>query len=273
MKIVHAPNGVIYIKSKLIPCTHGFAARVGGVSKAVHTASLNLAFGRGDDEATVLHNLRLFSEAAGFDPCSVISLRQVHSSNIRTVTAADRELGYYTPSNLCCDGYVTADPQVTLGVKTADCVPILLCATDDSGRPAVAAALHAGWRGTLAGIAVHGVNAMISLGARPGQIFAAIGPAIGQCCFEIDTGLKDKFFTALGAEICSRCFRPSKTRPDKWHADLKGLNAHLLRSCGIPPGNIDISDSCTCCNPKLFYSHRRDHEHRGTMLSVINLTT
>ncbi|HOA85098.1 MAG TPA: polyphenol oxidase family protein, partial [Bacillota bacterium] len=158
------------------------------------------------------------------------------------------------------------------GIKTADCVPILLCALDNSGRPAVAAALHAGWRGTLTGIAANGVNAMVSLGARPGQIFASIGPAIGQCCFEIDTGLRDEFFTALGAEICSRCFRPSETNPGKWYADLKGLNAHLLISCGIPPGNIDISNSCTCCNPALFYSHRRDREMRGTMLSVINLT-
>lgn len=273
METVYAPNGVVYLKSGLIPCTHGFATRVGGISRVRHTASLNFAFGRGDNEATVLQNLELFGKAAGFDPQSVISLRQVHSSCVRTVTASDRGLGYYIQSDFCCDGYVTDDPRVTLGVKTADCVPVLLCALDSGGRPFVVAAIHAGWRGTLAKIAENGVGAMIRLGVRPEQIFAAIGPAIGQCCFEIDASLKDEFFAKFGEEVCSEFIRPSERSPRKWHADLKRLNANLLHACGVPAGNIDISCACTCCNPELFYSHRRDRERRGTMLSVINLTT
>ena len=260
METVYAPNGVVYLKSGLIPCTHGFATRVGGISRVRHTASLNLAFGRGDNEATVLQNLELFGKAAGFDPQSVISLRQVHSSCVRTVTASDRGLGYYIQSDFCCDGYVTDDPRVTLGVKTADCVPVLLCALDSGGRPFVVAAIHAGWRGTLAKIAENGVGAMIRLGVRPEQIFAAIGPAIGQCCFEIDASLKDEF--SLNLERRSARIYPPSERSPKVARRPEEAECQPASRLRCPRRQHRHLMRLHLLQPRLFYSHRRDRETR-----------
>jgi YfiH family protein len=272
MKTVHAPNGVVYITSELIPCINAFSTRVGGVSAAPHAASLNLAFGRGDDDATVLRNLELFGEASGFEPRSVISLRQIHSAEVRTVSSAERGLGYYIKSDSSCDGYATSDRGVTLGVRTADCVPILLCAVGGDGVAYAAAALHAGWRGTVLKIAAAGVSRLVSLGAKEGDIRAAIGPAIGKCCFEIGPDVRDVIYEKLGEKVCAEYVLPSGTASGKWHADLREINRNILLSCGVKPGNIDVSDLCTCCSAGLFYSHRRDGDARGTMLSVISLS-
>ncbi len=270
MKIVRAKNGVVYIASELLPCPHAFATRVGGVSALPHTSSLNLAYGRGEDNATVLRNLSLLGNAVGFAPEDVISLRQIHSTEVRTVTRANRGEGYYKDSGAGCDGYATTEPGITLGIKTADCVPILLAAVS-SGRAYAVGALHAGWRGTLAGIAAEGVKHMLSLGADLSDIRVAIGPAIGQCCFEVGADVRDRVLHSLGSELCSEHVRASDSRADKWYADLGRINRHIFLSLGIPCENIDTSDLCTCHNPQLFYSHRRNGEARGTMLSVIRL--
>lgn len=271
MVLHHAANGVVYITSTLIPCTHAFATRLGGVSSLPHTTSLNLGLHRGDDEETVRRNLALFGEAAGFDPGSVISLRQIHSSDVRVVTADDCGLGYFQKSYAACDGYATIDPRVTPGVKTADCVPILLCAAGNDGVPYAVAAIHAGWRGTVAGIAAEGVRKLESLGARTEDIRAVIGPAIGMCCFEISSDVRDEIINRLGSGVSAEFVRPSDSAAGKWYADLKGINRHVLISAGVQPEMIDVSDLCTCCTPELFYSHRRNCDARGTMLSVINL--
>lgn len=224
MKIIHAKNGVRYLVSGLIPCVHGFATRLGGVSSLSATSSLNLAFGRGDPEGVVLENLERFGEAAGFDPESVISLRQMHSPGVMIVTPRDAGLGYYRSCSEGADGYATIERGVTLGVKSADCVPILLCALGRDGMAYAAAALHAGWRGSVSRIAERGVEALVSLGALPGDIRAAIGPAIGGCCFEIGADVRDAIARALGEEACARYVRPvARNRSDSENTVLAGV--------------------------------------------------
>lgn len=263
MRFIDAPNGVCYVRSNRIALPHGFSTRIGGVSALPHTASLNLAFGRGDDDAVVLANLDRFTDAVGL-PAEVISLPQIHSADVRVVGEADRGLGYQRPADVSCDGYVTAARGVAIGVKTADCVPILL-ADETAG---VIGALHAGWRGTVAGIAQAGVGKMVVLGADPARIVAAIGPSIGPCCYMVG----DDFAAAVAASPCADLCLPHLARRDgHLFADLPAMNTAILRAAGLRADNIDASGICTCCDTARFYSHRASHGQRGTMLSAIAL--
>lgn len=263
--LVTAPNGVVFLRSSLIGCPHGFAARLGGVSTQPHTSALNLAFGRGDEDAVVLENLRRFSDAVGIAPESVISLPQIHS---RIVIDADESMGgegYFRQTDRSCDGYVTDRPDITLGVKTADCVPILF----HDPEAGVIGAVHAGWRGTAADIVGVCIDKMCAKGAHPDSIRAAIGAAIHFCCYEVGGDFYESVCKLAGSELAKRFIR--RTESGQLHADIVGMNEHLLLSHGLSKEHIDKSDFCTCCHPELFYSHRFSHGVRGTMLSVIAL--
>ena len=265
MELIEAENGVAYYKSKLIPCVHGFSTRIGGISTLDHTASLNLGMGRGDDDNTVLENLERFSSALGIEPKSVISVSQIHSVNIRTVDERHRGEGFYTKETQPCDGYIAYTPQISLGVRTADCVPVLLYA--EKNDLSAVAALHAGWRGTAGGIVKKAVEQLVSEGFDSKNIKAAIGPSISSCCYTV----KEDFYLAFSetaGEMLTREF-VIPVSDGIWKADLKGANKKMLENLGVLPENIDVSNECTCCNPKAFFSHRYSHGHRGTMLSVI----
>lgn len=268
MRIITAQNGIKYLRSDLIHCTHGFSARLGGVSILPHTASLNLAFGRGDDDQTVIQNLRLFSDAVGFDAESIVSYPQIHSAIVKNVGVADRGKGYFHSADFECDGYVTVSKDVTLGVKTADCVPILLAAEDGRGQVFAVSALHAGWRGTAKNIVAQGIQSLLGLGATSENIFAAIGPCIHQCCFEVNSDCKDEILNSLGASFEEFIIK----KDDKYFPDLVKINQRLLTLCGVSEANIDSCELCTYCHPELFYSHRFSGGARGTMLSVIGIS-
>lgn len=261
-----ADNGVTFYHSKLIDCPHGFSTRIGGVSILQHTSSLNLNFNLGDDDNTVLENLRLFSEAVGVEPESIVSLPQIHSSDVIYVDENLRGARYYKTSQLKCDGYVTDRPGITLGVKTADCVPILYY--DPIVK--VIGAVHAGWRGTYANIAVNCVGEMVKLGASPENIRAAIGPSIHSCCYEVGEDFIDEVVSLAGREAAERYIGiPSDSK--RPHADIVGYNVEILLDSGLKPENIDVCELCTCHNPELFYSHRFSKGMRGSMLSIISL--
>lgn len=264
MEFITASNGVTYLRSTHIPFPHGFATRLGGVSPLPHTASLNLAFGRGDDEATVLANLARLTAAIGVDG-EVFSPPQVHGTTVHVVTASDRGIGYRCKTDLACDGSVTVTPGVTIGVKTADCVPILLC----DATAGIVAALHAGWRGTVGGIAREGVRRMLDLGASAERIVAAIGPSIGACCYTVGEDFADAVAASAEAELCL----PHLHRDADLRADLWAMNTAILTDAGLHPAHIDRADLCTCCDTHRFYSHRASHGLRGTMLSLIALPT
>ena len=262
--LIHAENGVKCFKSDIIPVRHGFSTRIGGVSHKSHTESLNLAFGRGDEQATVLENLRLFSDAVGVAPESVISRPQIHSSRIVYADETMCGEGYFNETAEGCDGYVTDREGVTLGVKTADCVPILFCEPDSH----IIGAVHAGWRGTASGIAAECVRMMVTLGSSPKNIRAAIGAAIHVCCYEVGEDFYDSVASLVGGDI-AREFICS--RAGSLHADIVGMNRRILLEAGLDGANIDVCERCTCCEPSLFFSHRASHGVRGTMLSVISL--
>ena len=267
MRKIVANNGVEYIRSDSISSTHAFSTRLGGVSTLSHTASLNLAFGRGDDEEVVLRNLTLFAEAVGFDHTKTVSVRQIHSADVRVVSEQDAGKGYIIKEDFECDGYVTDRSGLAIGVKTADCVPVLMEGYDKDGRVCCVGAAHAGWRGTVSGIAVKCLEKMRKIGAE--RVKVAIGPAICADCFEVRADFYETVKEILGTEQTARYVIPDALKNGVWHTDLRLMNRDFILSSGVETQDIDICEDCTCCLPERYFSHRYSRGKRGTQLSVI----
>lgn len=241
-----------------ISAPHCFTTRLGGVSVGSQ-ASLNLAYGRGDSMENVEENLRILAKALAFDPEKYVMTRQRHTDLVRIVTDADC-------AGLChrnypeCDALVTNTPGVALLVFTADCTPVLL---HDPVTGAVGAA-HAGWRGTAADIAGKTVRAMVrEFGCDPGNIRAAIGPNIGQCCFETDGEVPRAMVDAFGPEA----EKWVRAVGEKYYVNLKEINALALRRAGVRW--VELSQDCTMCQPGRFWSHRYTRGLRGSQGAMI----
>jgi purine-nucleoside/S-methyl-5'-thioadenosine phosphorylase / adenosine deaminase len=234
---------------------HGFMGRAGGVSTGVFR-SLNLARWVGDDPISVETNWQIWHAA---HPQIVPAfVRQVHGNHVRTIDLT------YDGTREPGDGMVTATPGIALCIFTADCVPILL--VDPENR--VVGALHAGWRGTLADIASEGVRAMVALGARPDSIHAALGPAVGPCCFEVDEELAERFARAIPDA-------PRHTRSGsrgKAYLDLRGIVAGQLTEAGVDPARIQLAGPCTKCASDRYFSCRAaGGSTTGLQMSFIGL--
>ncbi len=265
---------MIIEKSKKLTSPHAFSTRTGGVSCLDSTKYLNLGFGRGDDDNVVMKNLEIFANAAGFDKETIISLPQVHSVEVLEVDTSLCGMGYTrrdfdSYEHKFADGYITNQTGITLGVKTADCVPILLECRSDEGEIIAVGALHAGWRGTVAGIQKIAVEKLVALyGAKRENICAAIGPCIHSCCFEVGEDVYEAVY-ALGEDYAKDFCAPRENIEGKYMCDLVGINTRLLESVGVPKENINSIDECTYCHPEKYYSHRYSGGNRGTMMSVI----
>ncbi len=244
------------LTSDNISCSHGFSTREGGISHGNGLDTLDLGMGAEED---VKENRRRFASAFGSDISNMFSAKQIHSNIVEIVTQKD--LGRHFE----CDGFVTNEKDLLLTVKVADCVPILLY--DDSG---VIGAVHAGWRGTVSGIAVNAVKKMLLLGASAENIKAAIGPCIHSCCYEVDIPFINAVKEAeYGSELL-RFISPAEA-DGKFYADLPSMNRHLLLSVGIPSENVNVCESCTSCHSDVFFSHRASHGKRGLMMGGIIL--
>ena len=259
----HTDNSITYLRAdSLEGVTHGFSTRLGGVSPAPWD-SLNLGVGRGDTMENVQENYRRFCVVLGMDDRRAVLSKQIHEDVVRHVTEADAGKGLYRDRDYSSvDGMVTNVPHLPLVVFSADCNVILFY---DPVRRAIGAC-HAGWRGTALGIAKKTAQEMVRLfGCNPANIRAAIGPAIGQCCFETDEDVPAALRDALGAEV-----EPYITwNGTKYHIDLKAVNALWLRKAGVE--TIDICDHCTACRPDLYWSHRKMGNVRGAQIAMISL--
>ena len=255
-------NGLIYMTSTLLPARHSFTTRYGGVSTG-HLSSLNLLANKGDDPENVRENYRRVCAlmGAGIDDCAVT--RQVHGNVVKTVTAADRHV-CLSPVPYEADGVVTATVGMPVMCFTADCVPVLLC----DGENRVAAAVHCGWRSSVGDILKNAVEQMERLGAARETICAAIGPAIGACCFETDDDVPQAVTAWLAGDTAG-LFR--KRDDGKTLVDLRGANARRLLQLGLAPEKIDISDECTVCSHEKYWSHRYAKGMRGGQAAVIVL--
>ncbi len=179
-------------------------------------------------------------------PPDIVTIHQVHST---CVIANHGKPARPEPA----DALMENTPGIAIGVKTADCVPILLA---DPVRRAVAA-VHAGWRGTAGSIVPAAIRAMASeFGTRPEDLRAAIGPSIGPCCFEVGPEVAREFGVISAGRV---------------HLDLRAINARQLEAAGVEHENISLDGECTKCQPEKYHSFRRDREAAGRMISWIRL--
>lgn len=233
---------------------HGFPERTGGVSTGLRS-SLNLGRRWGDDAAAVDRNRRLLAEHAGFDIDKLVATRHVHGTSVWRV-------GEPLADSAEFDGLVSDAPGVVLGAFAADCVPIVFA--DPDAR--VCGACHAGWRGTVAGVARNVVARMEELGASPAAIRVALGPCIGPCCFEVGPEVVAEFEAAFpGAD---GIVVPG---PRKQHVDLRRALRRQLEAAGVTPVHIDDRPPCTRCESERFFSYRRDGREGGVHMGFIGL--
>lgn len=262
----HSAGGLVYMTARTLGAKHAFSTRFGGVSEG-DFASLNLGFGRGDPDENVMENYRRLGVALDIDVFHAAFMKQVHGSEVRIVTARDA-VAPDTPSDMECDGLVTAEKGLPIFCFTADCVPALLC---DSVH-GVAGAIHCGWRSSVSDILGRAVAAMTGLGAVPEDIHAAFGPAIGAGNFETDSDVPDALRAWLGHDAEEYIY--SGVKPGKYNIDLRGANARRLIQLGLRPGSIAVSGECTVESHDKYWSHRYASRHgleRGSQCALIEL--
>ncbi|HLK05156.1 MAG TPA: peptidoglycan editing factor PgeF [Candidatus Acidoferrum sp.] len=255
---------------------HGFSTAPGGVSDLDGDRVLNLSFTEWDTRENVLENRKKFQTALGAEKFPLINLKQIHSAVVWPFASAPKE---------ACkgDASITKTPGLLLGVQTADCVPILLV---DPKKHAVAA-IHAGWRGTLARIAEKTVGELVAkFKSNPSDLLAAIGPSIGPCCYEVGAELVIQF-TSQFADAADYFDEPrsgEEPNPLQWlnmmppghqpppknvHLDLGKANRSQLLAAGLRENNIFSSGLCTACHPSLFFSYRKQGARSGRLLSAV----
>lgn len=256
--IKHTKGSLSYYTDELIDSLGGldyiFTTRLGGVSSG-DLASLNLGTGRDDKRENILENYKRACAAVNLDYTKCVLAKQTHTTNIRIVVKNDCGKGLTAESDIRdTDGLITAEPGIPLVIFYADCVPILLF----DPKKKVLACLHGGWRGTVNGIAEKGVNIMKDTFGC-GDIYAAIGPSIGLCCFE--TGLETaEIFNQNGfGEFV-------EYKKDKAFIDLWAVNESILKNCGVK--NISIARLCTVCHCDEFFSHRGCGAATGRMALI-----
>jgi YfiH family protein len=246
---------------------NAFSTRAGGVSPMPEGA-LNLAGFNDDSADNIYENRRRFMSLLGGEGrWSLAACWQVHGSDVRVVRSEDetRPPGGGVGEEERCDAVVTDRPRVLVGVKTADCVPILLA----DSRTGACAAVHAGWRGTVSRIVARALEGMSAeYGTRAGDVRAAIGPAAGGCCYEVGQEVVEAFQERL--PNATELFTP--TRVGHALIDLQRANRDQLIATGVPAEAIHIAPLCTMCRTDLFFSYRREkslYGRTGRLMAVI----
>lgn len=264
---------------------HGFSTRQGGASTCYNGRTLNLGFTKEDTRANVEQNRnKLLAELGATDHghhWPLISLRQIHSDLIHVVRSSE-------PAKLAGDGLVTNLAGIALAILTADCFPVLLV---DKKNKAVGA-FHAGWRGTVRRIAEKGLGIMRhEFGTVPEDVWAAIGPGIQQCCYEVGEELKSQFESqfSYAAELFREVKDSDPVREKypmlfmnmrapghgdqcvKLHLDLREANRSQLLAAGVPAKQITGLEECTASATQRFFSYRAEKGRTGRMMAIIGL--
>ena len=222
---------------------HGFFTRAGGVSRGPFE-SLNCSVSSGDDPVALRENRARVAGAVGVAPACLLGVFQVHGTSCVTV-----EQPWAAGEGPRADAMVTRVPGLALGIITADCAPVLLA----DAQAGIVAAVHAGWRGALAGILESTVEAMRGLGAEPERLVAAIGPCIAQAAYEVGEDLR---CAVLGVGIVDAApFCAPGRGQDHHQFDLPGYCAARLERCGV--GAVEWLGCDTLSDPRRFFSHRR----------------
>jgi hypothetical protein len=259
-----AANGVVTYRSALLQAEgfrHGFGTRHGGVSAApFDTLNLGIAQAPGDPDtdANVAENARRLMEAIGAPESAMVRVRQVHGCAVHACRGDER----FGPPGPDADALVSADVRAAPCIRTADCVPVLVGCTETG----VACAIHAGWRGIVAGVVARAIESMCTArGVRPGGMVAAVGPCIGRAAYEVGPEVAAEFARAVGDAFV---LAPGGGRA-KEHIDCFGAVRAQLAAAGIPRESIDGEELCTAATGREFFSYRRDGARSGRMGSVV----
>jgi polyphenol oxidase len=209
--------------------------RHGGVSSGSY-ATLNLGLHVGDEPADVLENRRRAAESLGAGPGDFVFCNQAHGREVHMVTAEDRGRGAWSLDDAIgnADALVTTDPGTVLVVMVADCVPIVLY--DPAAH--VLACVHAGWRGTVFRVADAALEAMATLGARPGNVIVGLGPAISPDSYQVGDNVAEAAQESFGSQA-QTVIRPDGT--GKWVFDLWAANRLILREAGVASNHIHVA--------------------------------
>ena len=264
----------LFLTSRLLSAAgvvHGFSVRYGGVSKGSF-ASLNLSRAVGDEAAAVDENLTSLAAAVGLEGAAAFATAtQVHGDRIIAISggkarevfpesepAGAQASGARDAAAESADALLALEAGVAVGVRVADCVPVLLY-DPDSGA---VAAVHSGWRGARLSIAARAVRALAhAAAADPARLIAAVGPSIGRCCYAVSAELAASFRGLFGAEVADD---PALAQP---HLDLRACVERALLAAGVPAGQIEQVEGCTACDAARFFSHRRDQGRTGRHLA------
>jgi len=245
---------------------HGFSTRLGGVSTG-DLATMNFGVARGDRPEIVQKNFRRMMGVLDMTPERLVLSKQTHTTNVRVVTEEDAGKGFDRERDYDdVDGLVTNVPNLPLVTFYADCVPLFFV---DPVKNVIGLS-HAGWRGTVAKMAMAAVQKMQEVyGSDPADILAGVGPCICQSCYEVGPEVAEAFLKDWPEAVCSEILM---AKPDgKYLLDLKLANAACMEAAGILPEHIGIADVCTCCNPELLFSHRASKGRRGNLAAFLCL--
>jgi polyphenol oxidase len=196
----------------------------------------------------------------GVESVHVVRVRQVHGAEILVLREGEE---VPPPGAADADAIVSTDPALVISVRVADCVPVLIA--DRRGR--VVSAVHAGWRGTAAGVASAAVRAIRALGVAPAELVAAIGPSIGPCCYQVDEVVRDRF----RADWPQAEAWLSPDDDGRWKLDLWRANRDQLEAEGVPAGAISVAESCTADHLDDWHSYRKEGPGAGRMVAAIQL--
>ena len=237
----------------------GFSTRLGGVSEG-EFASMNLSFSRNDDPQAVMENYRRFAAIMDCTPDDVVASHQTHTTNVRRVSSADKGKGVTRKKDYSdIDGLITDESGVLLACFFADCVPLYFV---DPVHHAIGLA-HSGWRGTVGKIGKNTVQLMQeNFGSKPEDLLAAVGPSVCMDCYEVSEDVAEAFakeFPDNEKEILK------SKGSGKYLLDLWRANEIVFMEAGVPKEQIVTTNLCTCCNPKLLFSHRASHGKRGNL--------
>lgn len=244
---------------------HGFTRRVPGMG----TADGNVGYSQPRDKDDAWAARRAWSEAIGVDSALLVTVGQVHGNAVLRARAGDAGIGARPDSGRVglADALVTNEPGPVLFSLHADCLPLLLVDPGGGGRGVAIAAVHAGWRGTVADVAGETVGTMAAaFGSQPEEMLAFIGPTIGACCYEVGEDVAGAWIATDpdGDEALS-------ATTERTTLDLVRANALLLRRAGLQTGHIERSGVCTRCAGGSWFSHRGQGPTTGRFAAVIAL--
>jgi len=264
MEITRKAN-IHYLEPRLLAAaavsTQGFTTRHEGVSRAPYN-SLNLGLNTFDAAHNVQGNRSLLARTFGSRVEKFVMVSQCHGTDILVIDEPNPDYNHF--QKLACDGIITNQPGVMIAVGVADCLPVLLL---DPVKKVVAA-LHAGWKGTAGNIAAKGVESLVKLfGSDSRDILAALGPAIGPCCYEVDIPVKQAFAgSGIDWELCA-----TLSDIGSWKLDLAAANRQQLMAAGLAEENIEAAEQCVSCQHDWFFSYRRDGGETGRQAGFIML--